>query len=117
MPRATRAFLFVGLALFECQAFSLNVWSSGRKGTSSRTARVPDPPYPIGNPSSNFIPTPNANASAAPTTPLPADGRLPLGTRLLNAAMPRRQEGMPEEYVRMVSWYLNWIELQDAQLL
>jgi hypothetical protein len=37
------------------------------------------------------------------------NGRLPLGTRLLNAAMPRRQEGMPEEYVRMVRQYLKWI--------
>lgn len=108
MPRATRGFVLLGLAIFECQALSLNLWRSGRRGSFSRIARMPNQPTLAANPS-ECIPTRHANAPGTPTSFLSMNGRLPLGTRLLNAAMPRRQEGMPEEYVRMVRQYLKWI--------
>lgn len=99
MPRATRALVLIGLTLFECRAFYLHPRPYGRQGALAGTTRTPE--QPLASPNLRLAPAPHAAVAGPPPTLFPWHEGLPLGTRLLNAAMPRRQKGMPEEYVRM----------------
>ena len=73
----------------------------GGPGPGAALARAA-PPLP--NPGHSGLGLRPGPGAVDPGTGLPL---VPLGTRLLNAMMPRRQRGMPDSYVRMVRLLLR----------